>query len=339
MNYRTTSSGSTASRCGVAVCAFVMLLGSLSCLASDIRVGVLKFGTVNWELDTLKHHRLDTARGIVVKVLPLASKNASAIALQGDAADVIVTDWLWVSRQRAAGRNYVFYPYSFAVGSLQASARSGIKSLADLKGKRLGVAGGPVDKSWLLLRAYGHKQLGVDLADVVEVSYVAPPLLNKLLMRDELDAGLNFWHYAARLRAGGARDVVTVSSILPALGVATNMPLLGWVFDAAWADSHPRAVSAFLKASFAAKQILDTQDAEWDRLKPRTKAANVETLAALRDAYRLGIPRRYDDKSIASAVSAYKLMAQLGGRKLTGGVKTPDPKVFWRGVTLPTWSH
>ena len=74
MNYLTTSSGSTASRCGVAVCAFVMLLGSLSCLASDIRVGVLKFGTVNWELDTLKHHRLDTARGIVVKVLPISGR-------------------------------------------------------------------------------------------------------------------------------------------------------------------------------------------------------------------------------------------------------------------------
>ena len=38
----------------------------------------------------------------------------------------------------------------------------------DLVGGKLGIAGGPVDKSWLILRAYAQKSVGGDLADKVE---------------------------------------------------------------------------------------------------------------------------------------------------------------------------
>ena len=213
------------------------LLWCTSAHAEIVRVRVLKFGTVNWELHTVKRLELDKAQGLTIEVVPLASKNATSVALQGDAADIIVTDWLWVSRQRAAGKRYTFYPYSFAVGGLMARPDAAISGLADLQGKRLGVAGGPVDKSWLLLRAYGQKVLGKDLANEVEVSYVAPPLLNKLLLRGELDAGLNFWHYGARLKAAGMQQVIGVTELLPALGVPPRMPLLGWVFDEAFAES------------------------------------------------------------------------------------------------------
>ena len=39
-----------------------------------------------------------------------------------------------------------------AVGGVMVRPDSGVYTLADLRGKRLGVAGGPLDKSWLLLR-------------------------------------------------------------------------------------------------------------------------------------------------------------------------------------------
>ena len=42
-----------------------------------VRVGVLKFGTVNWELDTIKTHKLDEAEGIDLQIVDLASNQAT----------------------------------------------------------------------------------------------------------------------------------------------------------------------------------------------------------------------------------------------------------------------
>ena len=42
----------------------------------------------------------------------LGSKNASATALQGGEVHVILSDYIWVNRQRAEGANYTFVPHS-----------------------------------------------------------------------------------------------------------------------------------------------------------------------------------------------------------------------------------
>ena len=57
-----------------------------------------------------------------------------------------------------------------------------IHNLGDLRDKKLGIAGGPVDKSWLMLRAYANQTLQLDLLEAVEPVYAAPPLLNKIML-------------------------------------------------------------------------------------------------------------------------------------------------------------
>ena len=53
-------------------------------------------------------------------------------------------------------------------------AQSAIRELTDLKGKKLAVAGGPLDKSWLLLQALARRA-GMDLRKQATVVYGAPP--------------------------------------------------------------------------------------------------------------------------------------------------------------------
>ncbi|MEW8585861.1 MAG: ABC transporter substrate-binding protein, partial [Candidatus Thiodiazotropha sp.] len=151
----------------------------------QLRVGVLQFGTVNWEMDVILRHQLDSEYGFAIKIVPLSSKSANSIALQGGAVDVIVSDWIWVNRQRAAGKDYTFFPYSLTVGGLYVRPDSAVQQLSDLKNLKLGVAGGPVDKSWLLLQAFGRKQ-GLDIATAVEPAFAAPPLLNQLMLKGDL---------------------------------------------------------------------------------------------------------------------------------------------------------
>jgi NitT/TauT family transport system substrate-binding protein len=298
---------------------------------ATVRAGVLSYGTVNWELNVVKHHGLDRKEGVELLVTKLGGKNASAVALQGDAVDVIVTDWIWVSRQRASGTDYTFVPHSVAVGGLMVRPDSGIKSIGDLRGRKIGIAGGPVDKSWLMLRAYAMKSIGADLKDIAKPTFAAPPLLNRIMLKGEIPAALNFWHYTARLKAAGMVELISVTDLLPALGVNGRPPLIGWVFSERWAKDNGPAIKGFLRALRAAKKIMASSDAEWDRLRPLTKAKNDETFFALRDAYRAGIPKSFGDEDIAAAKALFKTLAEYGGRDLIGESPVLAPGTFWSG--------
>ena len=92
---------------------------------------------------------------------------------------MIVTDWFWVSRQRNEGRLFTFVPHSMAAGGLIVAKDSSIKNEKDLRGKKIGIAGGQVDKGWLIFRAYFKKEYGIELKDISRQIFGAPPLLNK----------------------------------------------------------------------------------------------------------------------------------------------------------------
>jgi NitT/TauT family transport system substrate-binding protein len=319
--------------------ALLALLATLSHAAdtgnATLRVGVLQFGTVNWELDVMQANKLAHKRGLTLKVVPLASGDASTVALQGGAVDVIVSDWIWVTRQRADGSNYSFAPYSNAVGSLMVKTDSGVRNLADLKGKAIGISGGPYDKTWLLLRAYASKKLGLDLATAVRPVYAAPPLLNELALSGQVDAALNVWHYDARLEANGMRPLIRLPEILAGLGVDKPMPLIGWVFREDWANQNRELMERFLAASQEAKALMAKSDAEWERLKPLMHAEDNATFVALRAGYRNGIASCEPADSQATVASVFKILAETGGDKLVGKSRVLSEGTFWNGYKLP----
>ncbi|MDH3231484.1 MAG: ABC transporter substrate-binding protein [Alphaproteobacteria bacterium] len=297
-----------------------------------LKVGVLKFGTVNWELDVIRHHGLDKANGMNLEVDGFASNQATKIALQAGEVDMIVSDWLWVTRQRAEGVDWTFIPYSRAVGALVVPQDSPVRSLTDLKDRKIGIAGGPLDKSWLLLRALALKEHGFDLARETEQVFGAPPLLNRQIEEGNIDAVINFWHFIARLEAMGYRRVVGVGDALNRLGVTSDVPMLGYVFSEEWANANKDTVLGFAAASRAAKEILQSSNDEWERLRPKTNAANDQTLAALRDGFRVGIPARWGEVERADSQEVFGILAELGGRKLIGESDELQPGTFWRAV-------
>ncbi|MFK8081434.1 MAG: ABC transporter substrate-binding protein [Granulosicoccus sp.] len=298
-----------------------------------VRVGVLKFGTVNWELKAMKHHGLDEANGFELEIVPFAGGDATRIALMGGEVDVVVSDWLWVSRQRSEGRNMTFVPYSSSVGAIMVPGDSDIDTLADLKGKNIGVAGGPLDKSWLLLQGMATQEHGLNLSEENDIAFGAPPLLAEKAKGGELDAVLNYWHFCARLEAEGFRRLVSAEEAANALGSSGPVSAIGYVFDDQWGQDGLAA--SFVKASRATKQIMNDSDEEWQRLSSSGAIKDSpEALLILRDRFREGIPARAHDEEIADAGRIYEVLSTLGGKKLVGDSTIMVEGTYWDGAPL-----
>jgi NitT/TauT family transport system substrate-binding protein len=292
-----------------------------------VRVGTLQFGTVNWELAVIADG-LDRQHGFTLQPVVLADKDATSVALLSGDVDAIVTDWIWVAKQRALGRDFTFVPFSRSVGALMVDPATGPKTIADLKGKRIGVAGGATDKSWILLQAYARKTAGFDLAKTADVQFAAPPLLNELMLRGKLDGVLNFWQFNARLKDKGLVPLLTIAEILPALGIKQPPPLLGWVFSEKWAAENPAAAQGLIDASLAAKRLMQSDDAVWQKLRPKMDAESDSLFETLKAGYRAGIPDRYGPDDVAAAEQAFAVMRAVDPAAVAGLSALP-PGTFY----------
>ncbi|MGI9357415.1 MAG: ABC transporter substrate-binding protein [Rhizobiaceae bacterium] len=297
-----------------------------------VKIAVLKFGTVSWVLDVVTHHRLDRSNGFKLEVVAYAGTQATKVAFQADATDIIVSDWLWISRQRAMGRDYTFVPYSRSVGALLVAEASPVRSLADLRGKKVGIAGGPLDKSWLILNGYARKSKGINLRTETEQVFAAPPLLSRKAAQGELDAILTYWHFSARLEATGFRRIVGVQEAARGLGVKSPVPMIGFVFRDNWAAQHPTLARGFRAAISDALEILRTSDAEWRRIRPVMRTADDLTWQTLRSRFREGLAETRgdaDDQLKHDLEVLYGVLASVGGEKLVGPAKVLSPGTLW----------
>ncbi|WP_262964399.1 ABC transporter substrate-binding protein [Methylobacter psychrophilus] len=313
--------------------AFISLCLFVSCNSSAtektiIRIGVQAQGTLEWELQALQDDSQMKLADFQLEIQHLANAEAGKIALQSGSVDMIVSDWVWVSSRRATGADFTFYPYSNTSGALVVAEKSPIYSIADLKGKRLGIAGGELDKNWLLLQALAQKDQ-FDLNTSVEKTFGAPPLINEQIKQDRVDAVLTYWHFAARLEAQGYRKIIDGRGILKALGINENVPSIGYVFKQSWAENHNQVISNFFKASKRAKNQLCTADAAWLKIIPLLHTDDVATQALMRQRYCEGGIEQWGEQEQQAAARIYTMLRTLSNNQLTGVSENLQPGTFW----------
>lgn len=296
--------------------------------AAPLRISSLRFGSLSWLLDTIRDRRIDAKLALKLDIVEAATSQAGPIALMAGAADVIVSDWTWALRQRSAGEDVLFKPFSSALGAVMVPNGSLVRSLADLKGKRLGVAGSAIDKSWLLLRAYGQKTIGKDIAEIASPVFGAAPLLTEEIRNGRLDAVLNFWTFAARLQGHGFERLLNMADVLKGLGIEPTPPLVGFVFRERTLAAKRPAFEAFFDAVAQGNTVLAQSDAAWERLRPLVKPANDPELAAIRSFYRAGIPGPWGQAETRSAEKLFALLVELGDKELVGPGTRFDARLF-----------
>jgi NitT/TauT family transport system substrate-binding protein len=163
----------------------------------------------------------------------------------------------------------------------------------------------------------------------VEKTFGAPPLINEQIKQNRVDAVLNYWHFAARLEAQGYRQLIDGKGILKGLGIAENVPSIGYVFRQSWAAKHKQAVNSFFKASKKAKNQLCSSDAAWQKIIPLTRADDLPTQSILRQRYCEGGIEHWGEKEQQAAGRIYTMLRNLSHNQLTGQSENLQPGTFW----------
>jgi NitT/TauT family transport system substrate-binding protein len=288
----------------------------------------LQFGTVQWVADVILRNHLDAQHGFTLQTLKLANTEAARIALMAGSADVVVTDWTMVASQRAAGNKLCFAPFSSAVGGIMVRQDSPARTLADLKDRTLGVAGGPLDKSWLIVRAAGQAQ-GVDLASASHIVYGASPLLAAKLQQGELDAALTYWNFAAKLEAVGFRQMLSVADCARDLGLPSHLGLLGFVFHEDWANQNRPAIDGFLDAAADAERRLADSESEWQAVRPLMSAPDNALFASLKRRFIEGVAHPSAKEEQRTAERVFAILTQTGGAEAADGLSKLPDGIFW----------
>ncbi|EDM48409.1 ABC transporter substrate-binding protein [Marinobacter algicola] len=264
-----------------------------------LSVSVLQFGTAHWELDHILHRGLDWKNGYRLDLTLVANLPASRLAVTSGSVNGAVADLLWAQARFEDGMPYLYVPFSSQIGDIVVADDSDIGSVADLAGKRIGVAGGPDSKGWILLQKVAEQQ-GIDLADSAEVQFAAPPLLSQALRRGQVDVIITYWHFAARLKGeGGWRSAFRMSDLLAAIKLDRNLPVLGYVFPADWAKDHRALIDRFATSLQRAKSELSDSDMFWQRLRPLMGSPDDGVFQELRKGFVAGIPLPLTDQRIA----------------------------------------
>jgi NitT/TauT family transport system substrate-binding protein len=314
---------------GAATLAIGALPGRLlAATPGPLRVGAVKYGSLNWLIETIRAEGLDRKFGLELTTIELSNNHAGPISLLSGGSDVVVSDWTWALRQRGLGEALKFAPYSATLGSVVVPADSSVKSLTDLAGKRLGVAGSSIDKSWLLLQAYARKTEKFDIATKATVVYGAAPLVTEQMRGGKLDAALNFWTQTVRLKSLGFRDVISMRDVFAALAIDPVPAFVGFIWKETTEASKGPQILAFLAAAEAANGILAASDAPWERLRGLMKPQNDAEFDGLRAAYRSGIVKPWSSADMASAATVMRLLVENGDTELVGAGTKFDPKLF-----------
>jgi len=318
----------------VAVLAFVASV-SLGCgadAADKLRLAIQKTGTAAWEIELIKARGLDKAANLDIETIELASTDASKVALEGGAADMTLGDWLWAARERALGDKLLFAPYSSALGAVMAPKDSPVYAVADLAGRSIGVAGGPIDKSWLLLRAAALGQ-GIDLAKNARPTYAAPPLIAEKLAQGEVETALEFWNFCADLEGRGFRRAIEMADVEKALGASGPVAMTGYVFSESFAATHKDVLKRYFAAVGEARKILAQDPVAWAPIKARLRLKDDAALEVYRQRYLDGIPKRTIAEEAADARTLYRRLAEIGGPELVGEAKELDMRLFYDPMT------
>jgi len=228
-----------------------------------VRIMINPAGTMGIGPAVIKKYGFDTKHGINLEVVSYSDQKSATAAIQSGSAEMVVFDWLAAARLRASGTPVVgIAPFLTYVNSVVVPKESPLKTLADLKGKRVGVAH-KTGFDWIIMQAAAQKLYKMDIGKDVEVREGAVPLLRGLIEKGDLDA-TQMWNSLApeMLASGNYRTMVTIRDLTQQMGLPT-VPFLFFSMREDYAKQHAGNARAFVAAYRDAVDVLMKDEEVW----------------------------------------------------------------------------
>lgn len=186
------------------------------------------------------------------------------INMQTGDFDTAVGSWISTALLRAKGYKVtIAYSMHGYTNDVLVRLDSPIKSMTDLKGKNIGIFGGPFAGTTWVLRLEFVKFFGFDPVKESKVHYAAPPILMAMLEKGELDAILNLDPQAIRmLETGNFRSLGNMDEIW--YKNTGYHPLhLVIIFNEVWAAKNPDVAKRFIAAYKEALEYMKSHSEFW----------------------------------------------------------------------------
>jgi ABC-type nitrate/sulfonate/bicarbonate transport system substrate-binding protein len=244
---------------------------------------------------------IDRKYGIAAEYRAYPTLDGLFTAIRGKDVDVGFGGWTAIAQFRSKG-----FPVTmvFPVGrgvtvDVIVPAASPIKSIAELKGKKVGTFAGAAGTATVLFRVIASKFHGFDPGKTGDLQFAGPGLLPALLDKGEIDAAVMFDPIAAKLIGSGKyRSIGNLADAYKA-GTGDDFLWIGYSTNDDFIKSNPEALTNFTRAWLEAIEYVKSNPAVFEAYGKKY-GLEPAAVALLRDRVIADYTTTWNDSIIAS---------------------------------------
>lgn len=278
--------------------------------ADKVKVVALQ-GTQLFPVRIMQNKGIAAKYGIEMDLMVVASPQASYVAMQTGDMHIGFTGWIVIALLREKGFKLTnVYSMIAYTNDVMVKVDSPLKSIADLKGKRVGLFGGANSATTWLYRLVVDKFYGFDSMKDSKIHFGAPPLLIGMVDKGELDAVLVLDPFISQmLETGKYRSIGNIGDIWRQK-TNQNPMLVAVTVNEPWAKANPDIVKRFVAGFKEALTYLKNTPEAWGEL---AKGMGVKTDRGVKimyertaDAFIIRWDKKLIDEQYAYAAELFK---------------------------------
>jgi len=254
-------------------------------------------GTQRFPLYVMRTRGIADKYNLKVEETPVSGPQAQFTAMQTGDFQIATTSWFPVVLMRAQGFRFIIvFPVSSYTDDIVVRADSPLKSMADLKGKRIGISGGPASSGTWIFRTEAVRFFEFDPMKEAKVQFGAAPLLIGLLENNELAAVLIQNPQVVRLLETKKFRSLTSFGDIWREKTGQDVMLVTIVMNEDWAKANREIAKRFVAAFKESAEYLKAHPEVWPEVAEQIGIKTATGAKLLQERTAKSLLTRWDKK-------------------------------------------
>jgi NitT/TauT family transport system substrate-binding protein len=313
------------SRLGL-IAAIVLATGGSAAAQVRVRIGDLAQSLNEIGSRVMIDQGIDRKYGIAAEYRAYPTLDGLFTAIRGKDVDVGFGGWTAIAQFRSKGMPVtMIFPVGRGVTvDVLVPTDSPIKSIADLKGKKVGTFAGAAGTATVLFRVITSKFHGFDPGKTSDLQFAGPGLLPTLLDKGEIDAAVMFDPLAAKLEGSGKyRSLGNLADAYKA-GTGDDFLWIGYSTNDDFMRAEPAALTNFTRAWLESIEYVKSHPEVFEAYGKKY-GLEPKAIELLRKRVLADYTTTWDEATIAALPRFAKLANEVMG---SGYLDTVPPAAF-----------